>query len=106
MNTEKSRILIVDDEDAARYGMRKALGKSRYHLEEAENGRIALEKLVEFKPDVVLCDINMPEMNGLEFIGQVQKQERETGLLPLIIVLTAFGSEKIAVEAMKAGAYD
>lgn len=106
MNNEKSRILIVDDEDAARYGMRKALGKTRYIIEEAENGRVALEKLAEFKPDLVLCDINMPEMNGLEFIYQLQKQEGEGGFLPLVIVLTAFGSEKIAVDAMKAGAYD
>ncbi|MBN2412287.1 sigma-54-dependent Fis family transcriptional regulator [candidate division KSB1 bacterium] len=105
-NESKAKILIVDDEKAARYGIKKALSKSRYVIEEAENGRIALEKIGKFNPDVILCDIYMPEMDGLELVRHLQNTDKEKALLPLVIVLTAFGSEKIAVEAMKAGAYD
>jgi len=106
INFTKAKILIVDDEKAARYGIKKALSKSKYKIEEAENGRMAIEKIQMFNPDVILCDIYMPEMDGLELIRHIQNMDRDKKLLPLVIVLTAFGSEKIAVEAMKAGAYD
>jgi len=102
----KAKILIVDDEKAARYGIKKALSRSKYQIEEAETGRVALEKIAAFNPDIILCDIFMPEMDGLELIRHLQNMDKDKALLPLVIVLTAFGSAKIAVEAMKAGAYD
>ncbi len=105
-NDSKAKILIVDDEKAARYGIKKALSKSRYQIEEAENGRMALEKMRTFNPDVILCDIYMPGMDGLELIRHLQNTDKDKALWPLVIVLTAFGSAKIAVDAMKAGAYD
>ncbi len=102
----KEKILIVDDEPTARYGIRKALAKLDYELSEAGNGKEALESIKENLPDVVLSDIYMPEMDGLELLKTVQKLEFEEGKRPLIIMLTAFGSEKLAVEAMKSGAYN
>jgi len=101
----ESKILIVDDEPAARYGMRKALNILKAEIREAEDGEEALRQIAEFDPDVVVCDVNMPKLNGLELLKQLAElptcdKKRQ------IIVVTAYGSEKIAVEAMKAGAYD
>ena len=102
---KSARILIVDDEVAARYGMRKVLKDSVYEIEESSDGESALKMVEQFSPDIVLCDVNMPRMNGIEFLKALKirmggKKE------PLVIMITAYGSEKIAVEAMKAGAYD
>lgn len=103
MSFKKIKILLVDDEIAARLGMRKALQKEKYLIDEAENGIEALEKVKSFQPDIVLCDINMPQMNGLEVLEALQQKDKKP---PLFIVVTAYGSEKVAVSAMKAGAYD
>ena len=99
----KAKILVIDDEPAARLGMRKALQLSKYIVEEAENGLVGLEKINQFNPDVVLCDINMPKMNGLEFLKTLKETIANP---PLTIVVTAYGTEKVAVQAMKSGAYD
>ncbi len=99
----EAKILIVDDESAARYGMRKALKSISIHILEAQDGLAALNLIKETMPDVVLCDINMPKKNGLELLRSLDVSSNNK---PQVIVITAFGSEKIAVEAMKAGAYD
>ncbi len=106
MKTQDIKILIVDDEASARYGMRRALQRSGYHLYEAENGQEALKQMQKVAPEIILCDINMPEMSGLEFLKTIQEKFIGQNTRPLTIVITAYGSEKIAVEAMKAGAYD
>jgi DNA-binding NtrC family response regulator len=96
------KILIIDDEPAARLGMRKALQKKAFQIDEAENGIEAIKKSSTIKPDILICDINMPRMNGLEVLKVLQKEPHT----PLTIVVTAYGSERVAVNAMKAGAYD
>ena len=106
MKNQDIKILIVDDEASARYGMRRVLQKGGYHLYEAENGRDALQQVQKLSPDIILCDMNMPEMNGLEFLKTIHEKPDGLNAKPLTIVVTAYGSEKIAVEAMKAGAYD
>jgi two-component system response regulator AtoC/two-component system nitrogen regulation response regulator NtrX len=103
MNT---KILLVDDEDNARYAMRKALKVIKAEIQEAKNGEEALQQLQHFLPDIVLCDINMPKMNGLDFLKAAAELEVQRDIAPFIVMVTAYGSEKIAVEAMKAGAYD
>ncbi|HEY4491010.1 MAG TPA: sigma-54 dependent transcriptional regulator, partial [Acidobacteriota bacterium] len=62
----------------------------------------ALEKIHQLSPDLVILDINLPEIDGLSVLSQVQKSDG----VPIVIIMTAYGSEKIAVEAMKRGAYD
>jgi len=62
---EKPVILITDDEAPERYAFRRALEKEAYTLLEAENGRQALDIVRDRRPDLVLCDINMPVMDGL-----------------------------------------
>lgn len=99
------KILIVDDEKAARFGMKKALLKEHWDIEEAENGIIALQKIKQGNIDLVFLDLNMPSMGGLEVLARLQNKEQYKNS-PMVVVVTAYGTEKIAVEAMKQGAYD
>jgi two-component system response regulator AtoC/two-component system nitrogen regulation response regulator NtrX len=94
-------ILIVDDDSTARYGMRRVL-EDNYRVLEAESAAAARRLLVAESPRLLLLDIEMPEESGLDFLRELKAQEKS----PAVIMITAYGSEKIAVEAMKSGAYD
>jgi signal transduction histidine kinase len=96
------RVLIIDDEEAARYGMRRALANQGYELEEARDGCEALERILSFHPDAVISDINMPGMDGITLLRTLQEREKH----PVVVLVTAYGSESVAVEALRAGAYD
>ena len=101
------RLLIVDDERAARVGLRRALGRRGYEIAEAEDGEVALETIAAWRPDVVVLDLNMPKLDGPAVLDRLREQaEAEEIAGPDVIVLTAYGSEKVAVDAMKRGALD
>ena len=97
-----SRVLVVDDEEAARYGIARALATQGYELEAASGSLEALEKIESFRPDVVVSDINMPGMDGLTLLRKLKEVPRS----PLVVLVTAYGSEAVAMEALRAGAYD
>lgn len=97
------RLLIVDDEEAARYGMRRALSTFGYNITEAESAEAARALIRQQQPDLMLLDVNLPGMSGLDFLREL-KDSNGTG--PLIIIVTAHGSERMAVEAVKSGAHD
>lgn len=97
------RLLIVDDEEAARYGMRRALSTFGYEVSEAESAEVARALVKQQMPDLLLLDVNLPGISGLEFLRELQTEE---GNGPLVVIITAHGSERMAVEAVKAGAYD
>lgn len=97
-----ARVLIADDESAVRRGIRRALDRNEYDIYEAENGNQVLQLLKTDPPDVILLDMNMPDCDGLETLKRISELEEK----PLVIMITAYGSEKIAVEAMKRGAFD
>jgi two-component system, NtrC family, sensor kinase len=97
-----ARILVIDDEEAARFGIRKALEKEQYLVELAANGREALEKIREFSPHVVISDINMPQMDGITLLREMSRLEVPAP----VILITAHGSESVAVQGLRAGAYD
>ena len=101
-NNQPAKILVVDDEASARYGLRKALEHVGHVVCEAADGKAALAAIPAEFPDMVLLDINMPVMDGMEALEKIMSLENP----PLVIMLTAHGSERIAVEAMKKGAYD
>jgi len=102
MKSRRPLILFVDDDKNFRQVMAYALREKGYDVAEAANGKEALERLRETPPDVILCDLKMPVMGGLELLAAL----RESGQQAPAIVLTAFGSIESAVEAMRAGAYD
>lgn len=98
----KPSILIVDDEKAARYGMKKLLEKDNYLVNEAKNGADAMQIIKTQHPALVFLDINMPHLDGMKTMEMINAMENP----PLVVIVTAYGSEKIAVESMKKGAYD
>jgi len=96
------RILVVDDDQGLRRSLGMILGDAEHQVAQATNGSEGLEAAAEHDPDIILCDVRMPEMDGIEFL----EEYRRSGGEALVIVMTAYGSTELAVEAMKKGAYD
>src|SRR3569832_2149551 len=95
--------MIVDDEEAARYGMRRALSTFGYNITEAGSAEAARALRNLNEPDLLLLDVNLPGLSGLDFLRELKSAN---GNAPLVIIVTAHGSERMAVEAVKAGAHD
>lgn len=100
------RLLIVDDEEAARYGIRRALESAGYAIEEADSAESARALMSERPFDLLLLDVNLPGLSGLDFLQQIQNEADGDTESPLVIIITAHGSERMAVQAVKSGAYD
>jgi len=96
------RLLIVDDEANMRHMLSLLLGKSGYTVDTAANGREALETVRRTAFDVILCDLKMPEMDGMAFLEAAGDLIADT----TVIMMSAFGTVDTALEAMKRGAYD
>lgn len=96
------RILIVDDEQIIRESLSFVLKKEGYVVEEAANGTEALRKQTEQPFDVIISDIEMPEMRGIELLERIRQQSPET----FVLIITAFASIETAVKALRMGAYD
>ncbi|MDP3273640.1 MAG: sigma-54 dependent transcriptional regulator [Deltaproteobacteria bacterium] len=99
-NPRKARILVVDDEASARNGMKLLLSQDGYDVHLASNGREALDMLGERPFDIVVTDLKMPELDGIELVKRARARFTS---LPMIVV-TAFGDVASAVAAMRAGA--
>lgn len=98
----KPSILIVDDERSIRVGLKGLLAKEGYEVATANNGDEALRLLDGQVFHLMLTDLRMPGMDGVSLLRQVKAHHPDV----LVMMMTAYGSEKIAVEAMKAGAHD
>jgi two-component system response regulator AtoC len=96
------KILVIDDDRGLRKSLSLILSDAGYEIRVAEDGEEGLAMALAEKPQIVLCDVRMPKMDGLAFL----KEYREAGGDALVLVMTAYGSLELAVEAMKAGAYD
>ncbi|MDA8222841.1 sigma-54 dependent transcriptional regulator [Desulfosporosinus sp.] len=96
------RVLIADDEANMRWVLERALSKVGYDVETAEDGKIALDRALEERPDLVLVDLKMPKMDGLSVLRTMKKYYPDL----MVVMMTAHGSTATAVEAMKAGAHD
>ncbi|MBK8226107.1 MAG: sigma-54-dependent Fis family transcriptional regulator [Flavobacteriales bacterium] len=95
-------ILIIDDEKAIRAALRDILEHEKHKVEEAEDGMAGLEKAIKGKYDLVLCDIKMPKMDGLEVLTKLQAHNEE---LP-VVMISGHGTIDTAVDALKKGAFD
>ena len=84
------KILVVDDEENIRFLYKEELEDEGFSVELAKNGEEALEKLPDFKPDLITLDIKMPGMNGIEVLKRIREQDRE---LP-IVLCSAYGEYK------------
>ncbi|HMJ25848.1 MAG TPA: sigma-54 dependent transcriptional regulator [Pyrinomonadaceae bacterium] len=107
MEKKDLRLLVVDDEEAARYGIRRALEAFGQPIAEAESAEAARALMRNQQFDLLLLDVNLPGISGLEFLNELQSEtESAKTEAPLVIIITAHGSERLAVQAVKTGAYD
>lgn len=96
------RVLVVDDEESVRQFIFDVLTEENYLVDTAIDGLQCQEKLVQFKPDVLITDIRMPEKDGFALLEYI----KSTGLNTPVILMTAFGTTDVAIKAMKLGAFD
>jgi len=96
------RILIVDDEENARLGLSKLLSQEGYLVDLAANGTEALEVLRRQRVNLVISDINMPDMNGIMFLREISRHFPSTN----VIMITAYGGVESYLEAMNLGAFE
>ncbi|MET0244529.1 MAG: response regulator [Flavitalea sp.] len=97
-----SNILIIDDEKAIRKTLTEILSYEGYKIEEAGDGEEGLKKFREKAYDVVLCDIKMPKLDGIEFLDKAREANPDVP----VIMISGHGTIETAVEAVKKGAYD
>jgi len=98
----KAEILVVDDEPGLRDFLEIMLNKQGYGVETAVDGVDAMEKVQNSNFDLVVTDMQMPRMNGIEFLREIKQREPDL----TVIIITAYASHQSAIEAMKLGAYD
>jgi len=96
------RILLVDDEENARIALSRLLTREGYIVETAANGFEALCYLREHDVNLIVTDINMPEMNGIEFLREVNRSFPGSN----VIMITAYGGGESYVEAINLGAFE
>lgn len=95
-------VLVVDDAAFMRMMIRDILAKEGYSIHEAVNGRDAIEKYEELRPDLVTLDITMPEVDGIEALKRIRERHPDARVL----MVSAMGQQKMIVEALEEGALD
>ena len=96
------KILVVDDEQGILDLLKKVLGKESYEVKTALNGQAAIKMVKEEKLDLVILDIKMPGIDGVETLKQIKWLNKKI----IVIMLTAYGTLDSAKEALKLGAHD
>lgn len=99
---EKARILVVDDEPGIRKSLKDCLENDGYLVTTASSGAEALAAVEVHRPDLILLDVLMPEMNGLETLRKIRERDR----VVRVIIITVLHSEQFARDAMENGAND
>jgi DNA-binding NtrC family response regulator len=102
MDKSKIKVLVVDDEQGLCTGIQEALKREGYQVDAANEAATALQMIGDSLYNLVLTDVKMPGMSGLQFLTEGQEKSRDT----LFILMTAYGTVESAVTAMKSGAYD
>lgn len=98
----KEKVLIIDDEKLIRWYLRENMEKLGYTVIDTEKGNEAIKIFSEHLPDIVLLDVNLTDMSGIDVLSAIKSIDKDVP----VIIITAFGNIKTAVEAMKLGAYD
>ncbi len=97
-----AKILIIDDEKSIRKTLREILEYEKYHVDEASDGAEGITMIQKEKYDIVLCDIKMPKMDGIEVLDKIMQLSADTP----IVMISGHGNIETAVEAVKKGAFD
>lgn len=98
----KYDILIVDDTESVCYSFRRLLHEPRYVVETAHTGGEALHKAAERRFDLIILDVRLPDMSGLQVLKEIKRLDPKA----VVLIITAFGTTETAIEATKLGAYD
>jgi len=102
LRVKMSKLLLIDDEEDVRYSFERIFNSPDIELATASSGEEGLKAIPKFKPDLVLMDVRMTGMNGLETLRRIRAADPKL----LVILMTAYGTTQTAIEAMKLGAYD
>ena len=97
-----TKILVIDDERPIRSTLKEILEFEKFTVETAEDGKVGLDLILKNKYDLILCDIKMPKMDGMEVLDKVVENNIETP----VVMISGHGNVETAVEAIKKGAYD
>ncbi len=95
-------VLVVDDEPSMRVALAESLRRNGYGVAQATDGREALDRITQYRPWLVLTDMKMPRVSGIDVLKEIKKRSPGTA----VVVMTAYGTVETAVEAMKHGASD
>ncbi len=102
MGKQPKRILVVDDEENARIGLSRLLSNEGFLVDSVPNGFEALNYLRQQEVNLIISDINMPEMNGIIFLKELNKSFPKSN----VILITAYGGVESYIEAMNLGAFE
>src|SRR5271155_5509112 len=97
-----NKLLLIDDEEDVRYSFQRIFDSPEIEFTTASSGEEGIKLIPKFKPDLVLMDVRMGGMNGLETLRKIRQSDPKL----LVILMTAYGTTQTAIEAMKLGAYD
>jgi DNA-binding NtrC family response regulator len=99
---KNKRILVVDDEENTRLALSRLLAREGYTVQAASNGFEALDRLRETPAELIITDLNMPEMNGLTFLRELNRDHPASN----VIMITAYGEIESYLEALNLGAFE
>jgi len=102
VSEQTKKILVVDDEENARLGLSRLLAREGFDVDSVANGYEALDYLRQNEVNLIVTDINMPEMNGITFLKELNKSHP----LSNVIMITAYGGVESYIEAMNLGAFE
>ena len=102
MPKQPKRILVVDDEENARLGLSRLLAQEGFLVDSVANGFEALDYLREQQVNLIVTDINMPQMNGIAFLKELNRSHPRSN----VIMITAYGGVESYIEAMNLGAFE
>ncbi len=102
MAKQPKRILVVDDEENARIGLTRLLSNEGFLVDSVANGYEALNYLRQQEVNLIISDINMPEMNGITFLKELNKNFPKSN----VIMITAYGGVESYIEAMNLGVFE
>ena len=97
-----NKLMLIDDEEDVRYSLQRIFESPELEFATAASGEEGLKVIPKFKPDLVLMDVRMTGMTGLETLRKIRAHDPKL----LVILMTAYGTTQTAIEAMKLGAYD
>lgn len=98
----QTRVLVVDDEESVRFFLLKTLKREGFEVEAVPSGRAAVDRLAKAAFDIVLTDIVMPDVSGLDVLKAVHEMDKDA----VVILMTAHGSVENAIDALRLGAFD